>query len=321
MPSGGNTGGGGGTTYTAGNGISISGSSISVSNPPNFLADGRLTLTTAVPVTTADVSGAGTLYYTPYIGDRISLYDGTNWVPNTFSELSLALSVTSGKNYDAFVWNNGGTLTLALGTAWTNDTTRANALVRQNGVWVNNVAEGSMAQYRGRYVGTIRASGSNTTEDSGLYRGSQIEGKRYVWNMYNRVKRAFRIVDTTNSWTYNSLTVRPWNNNTGNRCSFVIGLGEDPVRLEFWVETVSSAGAYSIPGICLDNTNANSQHVETPAASTQPSLAGALYEDFPGIGYHFLQLVESAGTSITNTWYGDAAVTGVQSGAFGYMWG
>jgi hypothetical protein len=81
---------------------------------------GRLTLTTGVPVTTSDVTGATTIYYTPYISDRIALWDGNLWLPIQFSETSLALGTVAGfAGYDVFGYLSGGVLTLEL-LAWFN---------------------------------------------------------------------------------------------------------------------------------------------------------------------------------------------------------
>lgn len=53
---------------------------------------GRLTLTTQVPVTTSNVTAATTLYYMPFMGDRIALFDGTSWGVYSFSEKSIKLT-------------------------------------------------------------------------------------------------------------------------------------------------------------------------------------------------------------------------------------
>lgn len=92
-----------------------------------FIPEGRLTLTTAVPVLTSDVTGAGTIYYTPYTGDQVPVYDGVRWVPKTFTELSQALSDNTKSPaaaeawccYDLFVWNDSGTLRCTRGPKWT----------------------------------------------------------------------------------------------------------------------------------------------------------------------------------------------------------
>lgn len=89
---------------------------------------GRLTLTSGTPVTSADVTAAATVYFTPYKGDVIELYDGAGWLPFQFAELSQALAdatkspaaAVAARNYDLFVWNDAGTLRCTRGPAWRN---------------------------------------------------------------------------------------------------------------------------------------------------------------------------------------------------------
>jgi hypothetical protein len=61
---------------------------------PNVVtAQGRLTLTSGVPVTTADVAGVGTIYYTPSTGRLVPLWDGAQFVPTSIGvELSNVLA-------------------------------------------------------------------------------------------------------------------------------------------------------------------------------------------------------------------------------------
>ncbi len=84
-----------------------------------FHCEGRLTLTSGTPVTTTDVTAATTLYFTPFNGSRISLYDGSSaWTLNSFSETSLSLSgLIKGVLYDIFGYLSGGTFTLEA-VAW-----------------------------------------------------------------------------------------------------------------------------------------------------------------------------------------------------------
>ena len=84
------------------------------------------------------------------------------------------MTATSGKNYDVFLYDNSGVLTLST-EVWTDDDTRATAIARQDGVPVKSGAP----IYR--YLGTIRATGTNQTSDTAAIRG--------VWNFDNRVKR------------------------------------------------------------------------------------------------------------------------------------
>jgi hypothetical protein len=74
------------------------------------LPQGRLTLTTAVPVLVATVSAAGTVYYTPYQGANVPLYNGTKWINTPFTEVSQATTdatkspaaCANNSNYDIF---------------------------------------------------------------------------------------------------------------------------------------------------------------------------------------------------------------------------
>lgn len=103
--------------------------------------NGRLTLTSGTPVTTSDVSNATAIYFTPFHGNKISLYNGSVWQLLSFSEISLALgTISSGTNYDVFAYNNSGTVALDSIVAWTNDTTRATALALQDGIYVKSGA-------------------------------------------------------------------------------------------------------------------------------------------------------------------------------------
>lgn len=77
------------------------------------VCQGRLTLTSGVPVTTTDVTGASTIYFTPYNGNLVRIYDGTRWRMYSFTELSLALgTLVNAQAYDVFIFDDSGTLTL-----------------------------------------------------------------------------------------------------------------------------------------------------------------------------------------------------------------
>lgn len=94
--------------------------------PTPSTPQGRLTLTTGVPVLTTDVTGAASVYYTPYIGNGVSLYDGTAWSVFPFAQLTLSLDTTNhlaNNVYDVFIWNNSGTVAIGAGPAWTKSST------------------------------------------------------------------------------------------------------------------------------------------------------------------------------------------------------
>lgn len=279
----------------------------------NQTCNGRLTTESGVPVSTSDRTAQSTIYFALYGGNRISLYDGTRWRLYTFTERSLALSgLTDAKNYDVFLYDNAGTLTLELSAAWTNDTTRADALALQDGVYVKS---GSTTR---RYLGTIRTTGTTTTEDSGGGTTTQVGGKRFVWNYYNRVLRPLSVIDTTDSWSYTTNTWRQANAAAGNKVEYVVGLSLDSagawLTSTVYLQSNSARGANNSVGV--DSTTAPSGH---GTAAYNPSATGgnfsqvASYVGFPGLGYHYLAWLEK-GADGTCTFTGDNGADGRQSG-------
>lgn len=260
-----------------------------------FIAGGRLTLTTGVAVTTTDVTAATTLYYTPYIGANISLFDGTSkWTLYSFTERSISVPATTNTMYDVFIYDNSGTPTLEL-TAWTNDTTRATALTTQNGVLVRSGATTR------RYLGSFRTTGvSGQTEDS--------RAKRYVWNMYNRRLRFMQVLPTVDSYTYTTATIRQMNADTANQLDFVRGLDEDAVEA-FGLQSASNSTA-SVGfngGIGLDSTSTLTGQISRASSYivNAPVNLSSRYYGMPGIGRHFLSLNEYSDATGTTTWVGD----------------
>lgn len=270
------------------------------------LAQGRLTLATGTPVTTADQTGKTTIYFTPYNGNRVSVYDGTRWRLYTFSEVSLALgTLTSGKNYDVFLYDNSGTLTLELSSAWTNDTTRADALTTQDGVQVKSGATTRL------YLGTFRTVSTTQTEDSAK--------KRFVWNLYNRVRRYMQNpTETANFWSYSS-TWRQANANASNQVEYVVGLSLDSIRAQVTGLIYANSGVGEV-AVGVDSTS-------TPSGYWQQTVGGAVehgcmnseYCGFPGLGYHYLAWLENRDSG-SPSFYGDASST-VQCGIYAEVWG
>lgn len=275
------------------------------------IADGRLTLTTAVPVTVSDVTAATTLYYTPYQGNRIALYDGTQWGVYSFAELSIAVPATTSQMYDVFAYSNAGVVALEV-LAWTNDTTRATALTLQDGVLVKTGATTR------RYIGSFRTTGTiGQTEDS--------KAKRYVWNMYNRRSRFMQVLESTDSWTYTTDTWRQANGAAANQLDMVRGLDEDMAWAEARAIVSNSTGGSGVlmrTGVGLDSTTAFTGTADTVA----DSAAGVAlcpkgqYTGMPGIGRHYLSWLEKSTATGTTTWLGDSGGLNLQSGIQGEVW-
>jgi len=194
---------------------------------------GRLTLQSATPVMTTTQSAKTTIYYTPYVGDQVPLYDGSSMVMTTFAELSVATTDTTkspaaigaSKVNDWFVWSDAGTVRISHGPDWTSDTARSagTALVMVNGVLLNNasITNGPAAQ-RGTYVGTTRSNASSQLDwilPSTAVGGGK--GTLAVWNAYNRVLSGGVCIDTTASWITASTTISAKNASANNAIAFV----------------------------------------------------------------------------------------------------
>jgi hypothetical protein len=273
---------------------------------------GRLTLTSGTPITTADVTAATNIYYLPYLGNLIQLWDGSAWTLYTFAELTLAIgTLTSGKPYDVFVFQSSGTATLEVGPVWTNDTTRATAVTLQDGRYCKSGDKTRL------YLGTFYTTSTTTTEDSAA--------KRYLFNNYNRAPRFMRAaLETADSWAYSTATYRQANANTANQLNYVDGSGD--IRVDVNVRAmISSSGATqrgAAAGIGVDSTSVNSAFVYgTNVTSALVIYLTANYVGHPGLGRRFLVWLEKgAGTADVQSWFGDAGdATTYQSGIFGTL--
>lgn len=275
-----------------------------------FMCQGRLTVQSGNPVPTANLANQSNLYFTPYQGSRLALYDGTKWVIYPFTEVSAALSgMTASTNYDVFIYDNAGTLALAL-VAWASATARASGITTQDGVYVLS------SNTTRRYLGTLRATSATQTQDT--------EDQRFVWNYYNRVRRPLRLTEATNTWNYNTALYRPVANNAANVIEYVAG---DET-------TVSARGMVLSTGTATDTADVSvSFGLDTTATALPQSprggsvrstirqqLWGETTDLDNGLGYHQLYWIEY-GNGSGVTFYGDAGDTRVQAGVVGWIYG
>lgn len=275
---------------------------------------GRLTTESTIPISTTDRVAQSTIYYTPYLSNVIDLWEGANavdsggWRPFYFTEISGSISaLTSGFNYDVFVYNAGTSAspTLALSfVGWGTDTTRVvgNVLTRVGSAFLYT------NDFKYRYVGTIRVSGSGTTEDS--------LANRFVWNYYNAVSRPMTKVENTASWTvaaFGSGLARSANNNSANALSIVCGV--DACMTIFIVSRTmcqrdSATGRFS-GGVGINQNTAYSSattnnswtpyqvsRTATPAVITSAAYASVR------LGFSVYYWLESVHGSGTGTFYG-----------------
>lgn len=298
LPSG---GGGGGTSFN--------------------MPQGRLTLTSGTPFLSSDVTAATSVYYTPCgAGNLCPIWDGSTFGMEEFTELTLALDSNSGntgyhqsgKNFDLFIINDSGTIRLASGPAWTNDTTRSAAIELKNGVWVNSAsitlkydatsATVTVDAYKATWVGTMRATanGQCEMEFTPSAAGGGTANNLCLWNTYNRVKISAICRDSNNSWGPGS-SWRSMDNNANNRIKFVVGL---PSHVDAFCSYAVRSG-YSSEGskyaaIGLDTTSTpGGVHSGTyvtgdPGGGKTPhgGPAVASWRGPVSAGFHYLQALE-----------------------------
>jgi hypothetical protein len=272
--------------------------------PDISMCQGRLSTESGVPESSGNRTAQATLYWVPVNGNRVALFEGSGWQLYAVPQVSLALTgLTNLSVYDVFLLISGGTPTLELSSAWTNATTRSEALATQDGVIVKS---GALSR---RHLGTIVATGTTTTEDS--------ETRRLVWNRYNQVERKLKIVESTSSWTYNSTTWRQVRATSTNKVEVVNG---DLTAVELDANLYGDSGRFQTAnqsrwhytGIGYDWTSGQGQEdLSTLGAYTDDqntavgfdSLASAVawLRHKPAAGYHTYTWLEAAGNANTTT--------------------
>lgn len=289
--------------------------SAGVSSAAGFRPGGRLTFSSTLAVMTANVTGATTIYYLPHETGAIPIYDGTAW---SLADISAGISqlttdttkspaaVVASSIYDLFVWNDAGTIRLSRGPLWTNLSTRALTLTRQNGIWTNtsNITNGPLAA-RGTWVGTFLSNGAaqgDWIRGSSNFTGAG-QATLNLWNAYNRVDIRSQVGELTGSWTYGSASWRSANGAAGNRVGFVLGNGDDEIDAHYSVMATSSTTGYASVGIGVDNTTTNAGVTGTgpyqPGTVTVTGQAVASFRGKLAAGSHTINALEYAGAAVT----------------------
>lgn len=266
----------------------------------------RLSAQSGTSCPTADFAGVTRIYLEPHTSNQVALYAAGAWSILPVAGVFLDLAVTAGKVYDVFAYNNGGAVALELGPAWTNDALRSAFLARQDGVWVRQ------SDPTRRWVGTLRASIANGTEDSAR--------QRWLWNAHNQEPRALRWAGQASNATYSVQAWRQVAASAANYVSVVRGNDERPVVLTALMLASNTLDYPSYTGVGVDSSTVNSAAIR--AGSGQRSAGDvcvAEYVGYPGAGYHELRWLEfGAATGVSVDFYA-GAVEG-QGGLQGFCW-
>jgi hypothetical protein len=226
---------------------------------------GRLTAVSGAPVADTGIGGSGSIYYTPYLHDRIALWNGAGIQVIQFSQVTLNLATAgaaAGSVYDVYGYISGGALALET-LVWANTSTRATNIAYLNGF----ICKSTDATRR--YLGTFYASPANTVCDFPNGGSTSLGGKRFLWNMDNRVLKPFWVYDSTASWAdpntgswqiYRKLAI------PNNSVEFVRGISADAVYANAALTGACPAGAGFYSSIGLNG-----------AAPTIPATAGQFY--------------------------------------------
>jgi hypothetical protein len=263
------------------------------------------------------------------MGNNLPIYNGTNMIVNTFSELTLALvaSHLASTIYDVFVFLNSGVVTVGTGPAWTNSGAGTGArgsgagttaLTRINGVLVNAnqiTARNGATTYTvagnfATYVGSLfmdSVAGQITCHRT--YGQSRKWG---VWNAYNRVPIQLQMGDATANWSYVTNTTRQSNAATANTLAIFSGLQEEIFIIGFnqVVQNNSITNGVTM-GIGQDSTTTFSgkvgKAVMNNGGASQYSELVARHQIAPLLGISNINSLENGGGAGTASWQGTNA--------------
>lgn len=253
-----------------------------------ILPGGRLTLESGVPVSSTDQTSKTTIYYTPYVHNGISLWDGSIWNTVTFAETTQALgTLTNAKPYDVFGYLSSGALATEM-LVWTNDTTRATAVTLQDGRYCKSGDKTRL------YLGSFYTTSTTTTADAQV--------NRLVWNMYNRVSKDLMGSEST-SHTINNTAAREWNNASAGRANYIAGMAEDSVTQTIMVmASPIGINSYPIFFTARDTTPGLRWRFHQAQGVNTADMENCTTSIFPPLlGFHYMTVREQEALNVATT--------------------
>ena len=269
--------------------------------------NGRLTLQSGAPIPTTAITAADRLFFTPYNGDRLALWDGFHWNSYPLIELQLPLASTlAGKLYDVLCTAVGCNLSLSLSAAWASDTARTDALAFTDGVLT------LATDKRKKYLGTVYCDTDGHASDTARAPNPA--------NQFNQVPRPL-ILDGAGFWTMQAHTFAPANAGNADGAGhsdvqiIIPGVAAAlPVRAEL-LAAVTGAAAWNSSNVAFGLDGAVTPTGQYAPAITIPTITSeagscialprATINKTLAPGRHTLTWLEAAaaGGGIV-TWYG-----------------
>lgn len=273
-------------------------------------------------IQTGDAIGVSTVFYSPYVGNTIPIWNGSVFKSVTFSELTATLtSAGSALNaiQDSCVFSNNGVPTLVTGPAWTTPTAGSGnrgtgagsaQITRLQGIWVN---ANSIIGYNGlssftisanqcTYVGSLAIDATAGQVSAYVTYGQS--RKWGVWNAYNRAPIVVQAGDPTASWTSAPTTWRESRGQTTNFITAFTGLPEESVISSFtqiWQTTGAPATANI--GIGLNSTTSPCGQIGQAFISASVNVSSTLNAKctlVPNLGINTFNMLEQAPAGTTN---------------------
>lgn len=264
---------------------------------------GRLTIQSGTPIQTADQLTKTTIFYAPFLGQYLPLYDGsdiraTSFLSGPTDDVGLSFVMAGSANwpigsvFDIFATLIAGVPTLC-SCVWTSTTSRgtgantpelqlfAGLKTNKNQMTNARTASGviTVVANQGLYLGTFYATANGTTAMS-IHPNAASGGSNNFLGLYN-AHNARPIIaksqDSTTSWTYASSTTRLANNNANNRINFIDGEGIRQWRAWYGVSVApgsASANAATV-GVEIDNISNFSGGAGAGAHLGQAAFVGA----------------------------------------------
>ena len=255
---------------------------------------GRLTVTSGQPIAD-NASAVSTIYYTPYVHDLITLWDGTRWQTVTFTEQSITISGTHNIfncGCDVFAYLSSGALAIEL-TLWGSATARGTAVSYQDGRLCKFGDKTRLLL--GSY---LSLASTGTTIDGPL--------NRRLSNIYNTVPRSMSVIDST-SHSYSG-TTRQWRGLTTNNLTFFMSYFPLTFSVTAKEQATCPATVYGIVSCGVDSasteTDSDIAYLENTGSSGEASACTTFPVALTAVGLHTIYLLQRTASGTVTFLFG-----------------